>query len=289
MTISRRSFAGLGPLSLSRLLRASPSTPGSLPATFRKLEQRSGGRLGVAVLNTATGESAYHRAGERFPMCSTFKFLLVSAVLRRVDRREETLDRTVAIPPKPLLAHSPLTEPHAGGTMTAAALCHAALTQSDNTAANLLLEGIGGPAGITEFARSIGDAVTRLDRTEPELNEALANDPRDTTSPSAMAADLKSVLLGNVLSPASREQLTRWMEANVTGADRLRAQLPQAWRAADKTGSNGKHTTNDIAVVWPPGKRPIVIAAYITRCAGPESKRSAMLAEIGRAVAESNG
>jgi beta-lactamase class A len=168
--------------------------------------------------------------------------------------------------------------------MTIAALCHAVLTQSDNTAANILLATIGGPAGITTFSRSIGDTVTRLDRTELTLNEARAGDPRDTTSPIAMAGDLKALLLGNVLSPDSRKQLTEWTEANITGLDRLRARLPVGWRAADKTGSNGEHTTNDIAVLWPIGKPPIVVTAYITQCAGPESKRNDMLAEIGRLV-----
>jgi beta-lactamase class A len=220
-------------------------------------------------------------------MCSTFKFLLASAVLERVDRHQETLDRTIPIPTKPLLSNSPLTEPHAGGTMTVAALCHAVLTRSDNTAANLLLQSIGGPAAVTAFSRSIGDTVTRLDRTELSLNESRAGDPRDTTSPAAMAGDLKSVLLGNVLSSPSREQLTQWMEANLTGLDRLRANLPQGWRAADKTGSNGEHTTNDIAILWPPGKPPLIITAYITQCPGPETKRAAMLAEIGKLVRES--
>jgi beta-lactamase class A len=285
--LSRRSFVAITALALPRLLDAMPTSFTTLARALAHLEQTNGGRLGVGVLDTATGAQSGYRMDERFPMCSTFKFLLGSAVLQRVDRRQETLDRAIAIPRKPLLFNSPLTEPHAGGTMTIEALCHAALTQSDNTAANLLLESIGGPRGITSFARSIGDTVTRLDRTETALNEALAGDPRDTTSPAAMVGDLKAVLLGNVLLPASRERLTRWMAANLTGLDRLRANLPEGWRAADKTGSNGEHTSNDIAVLWPPGKPPVIIAAYITQCTGPESKRSVMLAETGRLVRES--
>jgi beta-lactamase class A len=285
--LSRRSFVAIAALALPRLLDAMPTSFTALPAALAHLEQINGGRLGVAVLDTATGAHSGYRMDERFPMCSTFKFLLASAVLQRVDRRQESLHRAIAIPRKPLLFHSPLTEPHAGGTMTIAALCHAALTQSDNTAANLLLESIGGPGSITSFARSIGDTVTRLDRTEPSLNESLVGDPRDTTSPAAMAGDLKAVLLGNVLSSASRKQLTQWMVANVTGLDCLRANLPEGWRAADKTGSNGQHTRNDVAMLWPAGKPPVIIAAYITQCTGPESKRSAMLAEIGRLVRES--
>ncbi len=220
-------------------------------------------------------------------MCSTFKFLLAAAVLRRVDRKQETADRVLPIPPSPLLSHSPLTESHAGGSMTIAALCHAIITQSDNTAANLLLETIGGPTGLTKFARSIGDAVTRLDRMELSLNEALDGDPRDTTSPASMLGNLEAVLLGGVLSADSRNQLTQWMQASLTGLACLRARLPPDWRAADKTGSNGSHTRNDIAVIWPPGQPPTIVAAYITQCSGPESKRENLLATIGKLVADS--
>jgi beta-lactamase class A len=281
---SRRDFLATTVLSLPCPLHAGSRRFAKLPAAFARLEETNGGRLGVAVLDTATGERSDYRADERFPMCSTFKFLLVSAVLQRVDGHQEALDRAVSIPPKPLLFNSPLTEPNAGGTMSIAALCHATLTRSDNTAANLLLETIGGPAGITTFSRSLGDTVTRLDRWETSLNESLAGDPRDTTSPGAMAADLKSVLLGNALSRPSRDQLTLWMQANLTGLDRLRAKLPAGWRAADKTGANGEHTSNDIAVLWPSGQPPIIVTAYITQCPGPESKRCAMLAKIGELV-----
>jgi beta-lactamase class A len=204
-----------------------------------------------------------------------------------VDNHQDTLDRAVAISSKPLLFNSPVTESHAGRTMTVAALCQAVLTRSDNTAANLLLEMIGGPSGITSFSRSLGDTVTRLDRIETSLNESLAGDPRDTTSPAAMVGDLKSVLLGHVLSRRSRDKLRFWMEGNLTGLDRLRAKLPATWRVADKTGANGEHTSNDIAVIWPAGKPPVVVAAYITQCTGPESKRAAILAEIGQLVKQS--
>ena len=284
---SRRSFIAMSTLALPEFLHATAKGFSELPAAFATLERANGGRLGIAVRDIATGEGTGYRADERFPMCSTFKFLLASAILQRVDRHQETLNAIISIPLKPLLFNSPLTEPHAGGTMTIGELCHAALTRSDNTAANLLLERVGGPAGITNFSRSIGDAVTRLDRTETSLNEALVGDPRDTTSPTAMADDLQSVLLRHVLSPASREQLTQWMESNLTGLDRLRANLPQGWRAADKTGSNGNDTSNNIAVLWPPGRPPIIITAYVTQCTGPESKRGALLKEIGRLVRES--
>jgi beta-lactamase class A len=283
--LSRRGFLTFAALALYGPLYASANRFTALPAAFARLEKTNGGRLGVAVFDTASGERSGYRVHERFPMCSTFKFLLASAVLQRIDHHSETLDRTIPIPPEPLLSHSPVTELHAGATMTIAALCEAVVTQSDNTAANALLETIGGPPAITQFCRGIGDRVTRLDRTELDLNESLAGDPRDTTSPEAMVGNLQAVLLGNVLSPASRKQITLWMQGCRTGLDRLREKLPEGWHAADKTGANGKHTSNDIAVLWPPGQPPVIVAAYITQCAGPETKRAAMLAEIGRLVA----
>lgn len=285
MSLTRREVLALGALSVSGYLQAVPRRFSTLPAALAEMEKTNGGRLGVAVLDTATGERSGRREHERFPMCSTFKFLLASAVLRRVDRHDEALDRVIAIPVQPLLSHSPISEAHAGGAMTVAALCEAVLTDSDNTAANALLDTIGGPPGITSFCRSIGDTETRLDRFELAMNEALAGDPRDTTTPAAMVRDLHTLLLGNELSQASRTQLTLSMEGCRTGLDRLRAKLPAGWRAADRTGSNGAHTSNDIAVVWPPGKPPVIVAAYITQCPGPESKRVAMLARFGSVLA----
>lgn len=282
--LDRRNFLVLTAFGISGYLQASSKGMSGLPAALQQLEQSNGCRLGVAVLDTATGERSGYRADERFAMCSTFKFLLVAAVLQRVDRHLEKLDRLISIPSKPLIGNSPLTEPHAGGTMTVSSLCEAAIIRSDNTAANLLLATIGGPGGLTSLCRSIGDGVTRLDRTETSLNEALPGDPRDTTAPTAMVDDLNKVLLGNVLALRSRRQLTEWMEANQTGLDKLRASLPAGWRAADKTGNNGENTMNDIAVLWPAGRKPIIVAAYITQCEGPDSKRVAMLKQIGKLV-----
>jgi beta-lactamase class A len=256
----------------------------NLPALLAQLEHSNKCRLGVAVFDTGTREKIGHRTDERFAMCSTFKMLLAAAVLQRVDTGNEHLTRTIAVPAKPLVSHSPVTEPHAGAEMTVSALCDAILTQSDNTAANLLLITIGGPDGITRFARSIGDPITRLDRTETSLNEALPGDPRDTTSPTAMTGNLQTLLLGTVLSEASRNQLIHWMVANEYGNTRLRASLPTGWRAADKTGANGETTTNDIAVFWPTHRSPVLISAYLTDCPGTDAKRDAILAEVGRMV-----
>lgn len=269
---------------MPNLLHATTSAFATLPSAFAALENSNGGRLGMAVVDTGSGKRTGYRADERFPMCSTFKFLLTSAVLRRVDTNNESLLRQVDVPPKPLLGNSPLTEAHAGGSMTVGALCHAALTRSDNTAANILLETVGGPPAVTQFARTLHDTVTRLDRNEPTLNTSIEGDPRDTTSPAAMAGNLQNVLLHDGLTETSRAQMAGWMEGNLTGLDRLRANLPAGWRAADKTGSNGEHTSNDIAVLWPVGRLPVIVAAYITQCPGLEAKRAAMLREIGRLV-----
>jgi beta-lactamase class A len=256
----------------------------NLPALLAQLEHSNKCRLGVAIFDTGTGEKTGHRIDERFAMCSTFKMLLAAAVLQRVDTGQEHLARIIAVPAKPLVSHSPVTEQHAGAEMTIFTLCDAILTQSDNTAANLLLTTIGGPDGITRFARSIGDNMTRLDRTETSLNEALPGDPRDTTSPTAMIGNLQTLLLGNVLSLGSRKQLIIWMVANEYGNSRLRASLPADWRAADKTGANGETTTNDIAVFWPTHQSPVLVSAYLTECPGADARRDAILAEVGRIV-----
>jgi beta-lactamase class A len=168
--------------------------------------------------------------------------------------------------------------------MTVAELCEAAMTLSDNTAGNLLLASIGGPQGLTAFVRSLGDDVTRLDRIETELNEAAPDDPRDTTSPDAMASDLRALALGNVLSTKSRAQLIGWLAANMTGGKRLRAGLPAGWRVGDKTGTGEQGTANDVAVIWPPDRAPFVITAYLTGAAAPAERQDAVMAAVGRAV-----
>jgi beta-lactamase class A len=292
--IARRTFllttplAALAAIASPSILHASSNRRfDSLPASLAKLEKDNNGRLGVAVLDTGSSTASGYRADERFAMCSTFKMLLAAAVLQRTEAGQESLDRSIAIPATGLVSNSPLTQPHAGGSMTVRDLCFAILTRSDNTGANLLLATIGGPDGITKFARSLGDNVTRLDRIETSLNEARPGEPRDTTSPAAMVANWRKLLLGNQLSPSSRKQLTDWLIANKTGDERLRAGLITSWVAGDKTGSNGETTTNDVAIIWPPNKPPVLVAAYLTACPGPEAKRGAVLAEVGRLVVKS--
>ncbi|MCK9684134.1 class A beta-lactamase [Scleromatobacter humisilvae] len=250
-----------------------------------EIEASVGGRLGVAVLDTATGELAGHRLDERFPMCSTFKFLAAALVLSRVDAGQERLDRRIVVTRADLLKYAPVASRHVGGAgMTVAELCDAAITVSDNTAANLLLASAGGPAGVTAFARRIGDATTRLDRNEPSLNTAIPGDPRDTSTPRATAQTLRKVLLGDALSEAGRAQLVRWMTANTTGGRRLRAGVPSDWRVADKTGTGDLGSTNDIGVLWPPRRAPLVVVSYLTDCKAPADDREAALAGVARSV-----
>jgi beta-lactamase class A len=241
----------------------------------------AGGRLGVSVLDTGSGKRLRHRADERFAMCSTFKFLLATAVLKRIDTGEEKADRVISYGKADLIAWSPITEKHSALAVTA--LVDAILLISDNTAANLLLQSIGGPAAWTALARSQGDHISRLDRNEPTLNTADPGDPRDTTTPDAMLENLQKVLLGDVLTPASRQRLLDTMAASTTGTKRLKAGLPQDWRIADKTGSGMHGTCNDIAIIHPPGRPPILACAYYTEAARPDPE--SVLAEVGRAIA----
>ena len=252
-----------------------------------EIEAREGGRLGVFVRDTGAGATIEHRADERFPMCSTFKLLTAAAALKRVDEGAERLDRTIAYGPNDLLEYAPIAKAHvAEGGMTVADLCAAAIDWSDNTAANLVLQAIGGPAGFTQFARSLGDKVTRLDRNEPTLNEATPGDERDTTSPRAMAADMQKVLLGDALSDQSRRQLEAWLIDDKVGDKRVRAGLPHSWRIGDKTGSGDHGTANTIAIIRPPDQAPILAAVYYTESSAPMDARNAIHKEIGGLIAE---
>jgi beta-lactamase class A len=251
------------------------------------IEARVGGRLGVAAIDVSSGARLAYRAGERFAMCSTFKAMAVAALLKRVDAGQDHLSRFVRYGEADLLSYAPVTRAHvADGGMTLGELCAAAVELSDNTAANLVLGSIGGPAGWTRFIRSIGDPSSRLDRNEPTLNTAVPGDPRDTTTPAAMAGNLKATLLGQALSPSSRDQLKTWMVAAQTGLARLRAGMPAAWQVGDKTGSGDHGTSNDIAVAWAPAG-PIVIACYLTGAdAATSAARDAAIADVGRLVAK---
>jgi beta-lactamase class A len=250
------------------------------------MEAELGGRIGVAAIDTRNGARLAHRGDERFAMCSTFKWMLAAAVLAHHDHSGEILEGHLPYGPKDLLAHSPVTQRHvAEGSLPIVELCKAAVETSDNTAANTLLKFVGGPSALTRYLRTIGDHTTRLDRVELSLNTNIPGDPRDTTTPNAMIATMQTILVGNALSAASREMLLSWLKNCQTGLQRLRAGLPPMWTAGDKTGTGEHGAVNDNAIIWPPQRPPILIAAYLSDShASPETLDAAQ-ARIGAIVA----
>ncbi len=300
--LGRRGFLGLGVVALASACGrgrapaavACAATPsGSAPASgageaLAALERRLGGRVGVCAYRVGGGGRLERRADERFAFCSTFKWALAAAVLARVDRGELVLDELVPFGKADLQSYAPVARAHVvEGRLSVEALARAAVTVSDNTATNLLLAKLGGPAALTRFFRELGDTVTRLDRDEPSLNTNRPGDARDTTSPRAMAGSLERVLTGDVLSPLSRETLTRWLVETETGRARLRAELPPGWRAGDKTGTGKRGACNDVAILWPPSGAPWVVAAYLSESRAKLARLEAAHAEIGRLVAPS--
>lgn len=270
MITRRAALVGAG---LAVLGGCAPSEPPPAPAptllaeppmALAGLEQRSGRRIGLLAVDTGSGRAVAHRADERVLMCSTAKVLIVAAVLERARTEPDLLERTIRYTRADLLEYAPTTERFVDTGMTVAALCEAAIVVSDNTAANLLTGVLGGPAATTAFVRTLGDTTTRLDRLEPELNETGPGDERDTSTPAAMVADLRRLVLSDALDPAGRDRLTGWMVATTTGTEQIRAGLPRGWRVGDKTGSGAQSENNDVAVAWPPGRAPWVIAVFTT-------------------------
>jgi beta-lactamase class A len=283
MVAGAGALAGLAAVSGCAAFRGGGS---SLEERLRRIEATHGGRLGVAVLDSGGRLQGGHRRDERFPLLSTFKLLLAGAVLARVDGGSLRLDKRIYYPRAELVTYSPVTEKYAGSQgMTVDALCEATMTLSDNTAGNLLLRLIGGPAGLTAYLRLLGDDLTRLDRWETELNEAVPGDPRDTTTPGAMLKTMAKLTLGDALSPASRERLQGWLRGSRTGDKRLRALLPAGWSAGEKTGTGAYRTSNDAGLLWPPSGDPILVAAYLTEGSPDAAVRDAALAQVGAAVA----
>ena len=244
-----------------------------------KIETASGGRLGVAAFDTGSRRQLAYRGDERFPMASTFKVLAAATILARDPA---LLANRIRYTQADLVPHAPVTELHLADGMTNFELCAATLQVSDNPAANLLMRQVGGPAGVTAYARSLGDDAFRLDRWEPELNSAIPSDSRDTTTPLAMMRTLHKLTLGDALAPAARKLLVDWMLTSTTGAEKIRAGVPADWKVADKTGSGSHGTSNTIAVMWPPGRSPIVITVYFTQ--SPQ-QRNDVVAAAARAVA----
>lgn len=267
---------------------AAPSSASSAPSRrevargFAELERRFGARLGVYALDTGTGRSVAYRADQRFPYCSTLKALTAGLVLRSSTDAE--LSRVVRYDRSDVLEWAPVTSRHVATGMPLRGLLDAALRYSDNTAANLIMERLGGPARVQAALRRLGDGTTHVDRTEPTLNEALPGDVRDTATPRALAGDLRQLLLGDRLSARRRATLGDWMARNTTGDPYIRAGVPAGWAVQDKTGNGRYGTRNDIAVVRPPGGSPIVLALLSRRPAEDAASDDALLAGATRRV-----
>ena len=295
--LSRRSVLGaalLLPLAGCATASPAPSPPLAPPAPepvrtdrLAELEQRFDARLGVYAVDTGTARELAHRADERFAMCSVFKALAAAAVLHRTP--PEYLDERVRFTQADLVDPSPVAAQHVADGMTIRELCDAAVRYSDNAAGNLLLADVGGPAGITAFARSLGDQDSRLDRTEPELNTAVPGDERDTTTPRAIAGSFRALVLGDHLDPADRDLFTQWLIGNTTGDERIRAGMPPGWRVGDKTGTGSYGTANDVAILWPPDGAPIALAVLTSRAAEDATRDYALLAQAAAVVAQELG
>ena len=258
----------------------------SVQQQLAALEKDSGGRLGVMLINTADNSQIAYRADERFAMCSTSKFMAASAILKQSETQTELLTRRISLKKSDLVNYNPITEKHLDTGMTIGELAAAALQYSDNTAMNKLIEQLGGPQKVTAYARTLGDSTFRLDRTEPTLNTAIPGDDRDTTSPRAMALSLQHATLGTALAEPQRAQLVEWMKGNTTGAMSIRAGLPATWIVGDKTGSGDYGTTNDIAVIWPDNKAPLILITYFTQPEKDAKSRRDVLASAAKIVTQ---
>ncbi|BDH44262.1 CTX-M-151 beta-lactamase [Salmonella enterica subsp. enterica serovar Choleraesuis] len=249
------------------------------------LEKSANGRLGVAVIDTGSGAIAGWRMDEPFPMCSTSKVMAVAALLKQSEQTPELMSQPQPVASGDLVNYNPITERFVGKSMTFDELSAATLQYSDNAAMNLILAKLGGPQKVTAFARSIGDDKFRLDRNEPSLNTAIPGDLRDTSTPRAMALSLQKLALGDALGQVQREKLSHWLRGNTTGAASIRAGLPSGWSVGDKTGSGDYGTTNDIAVVWPTGRPPLVIVTYFTQPQQQAESQRPVLAKAAAIVA----
>lgn len=285
MIINRRTLLAM-PAAFVPALAARPVVAGDVPSFLTDYERASGGKIGVYAENVRTSATFAWRANERFVMCSTFKASVAACILARVDRGEDRLDQMISYGPKDILDYAPVAQDNlARGALSIADLCKGAVELSDNTCANLLLRHLGGPMKLTAFWRALGDTTSRLDHYEPELNRSPPGDPHDTTTPAAMAGDLKRLVLGDALSQASRDRLTGWLVNCKTGDKRLRGGLPKDWRIGDKTGNNGADAVSDIAVAWPLPDVPIVIAVYTQGGKPSSAQHEQMFAAIGYLIA----
>lgn len=259
----------------------------SLVEAVTDAETELGARVGLAVHDLETDQRWEYKSNERFPLSSTFKTLACANVLQRADLGQERMDRVVRFSKRNLVEYSPVTEKYVGRKgMSLSELCQATLSTSDNSAANFILQAIGGPRALTKFLRSIGDDTTRLDRWETELNEAVPGDKRDTTTPIAILKTLEKLLINETLSTESRRQLQSWLKDNEVGDALFRKGVPSDWIVADRTGAGDYGSRAITAVMWPPNRKPIVAALYITETDASFDERNAVIAKIGEEIAK---
>lgn len=258
----------------------------SIQKQLSDLEKQVGGRLGVVLFDTGNASRIVYRGNERFPMCSTTKVMVVATLLKKSESDKTLLNQVIRYGSGELVNYNPITEKHVGTGMTLAELSAAALQYSDNTATNLIIQYLGGRDAVMQFARAMGDTRYRLDRLEPQLNTALPGDPRDTTTPLAMAQSLQKLIFGQVLAPEKRVQLIEWLKGNTTGNPSLRAGLPASWGVGDKTGGGDYGTTNDITVIWPPKQAPLILVTYFTQFQKDAPLRRDVLAQVARIVTQ---
>ncbi|UYQ61955.1 class A beta-lactamase [Streptomyces peucetius] len=252
---------------------------------FKELERKFDARLGVYAVDTGTGREIVHNDRERFPYASTFKALAAGAVLRQYSL--SGTDKVITYSREDLIAYSPVTEKHVETGMSLRDLCEAAVRYSDNTAANLLFDTLGGPKGLDAVLGELGDDVTRMERREPELGQWSPGDTRDTSTPRALATDLRAFVLGDVLGKPERAQLTQWLRTNTTGDELIRAGVPKGWVVGDKTGTGSSYgARNDIAVVWPPDGAPIVMAIMSNRSEEDADHDNKLIAQAASVVAD---
>ena len=258
----------------------------TLQKKIEMLENKSGGKLGLTVVDTSDGTTYSWRGDEKFPLCSTSKVMVVAAILKKSESNTNLLAKKITINKSDIANYNPITSKYIDSSMTITELSKAALQYSDNAAMNKLLSYLGGPRYATQFARTIGDKAYRLDRNEPGLNTAIPGDSRDTTTPSAMAETLNKLILGNALKKEQKAKLTEWMKGNTTGLNSIKAGLPAEWIVADKTGSGDYGTTNDVAVIWPKNHAPVILTTYFTQPEKDASARKDVLASAAKLIAE---
>ncbi|GED59270.1 BBI family class A beta-lactamase [Brevibacillus formosus] len=253
-------------------------TPASaMDQKFAALENKFDARLGVYAIDTETDLAVAYREDERFAFASTYKALAAGAVLHQKPLEE--LDKVITYTKDDLVTYSPITEKHVATGMTLREVADAAVRYSDNTAGNLLFKELGGPKGFEAALRQIGDGVTTSERYETELNEAKPEDIRDTSTPKALATSLRAYTVGNVLPSDKQKILIEWLQGNTTGAKLIRAGVPKDWKVGDKTGAASYGTRNDIGIIWPPNKKPIVIAVLSKRDKQDAAYDDALIAE----------